>query len=99
MRRDSRVFLIGEDIGVYGGAFKVTQGFLQEFGEDRVIDSPLSETAIVGSCTGAALIGTRPVCITQTRRMPPSAAPAHGPTRAVAHRAQQQDSSSPNYRE
>jgi len=49
MRRDSRVFLIGEDIGVYGGAFKVTQGFLQEFGDDRVIDSPLSETAIVDS--------------------------------------------------
>jgi pyruvate/2-oxoglutarate/acetoin dehydrogenase E1 component len=62
MRRDGRVFLIGEDIGVYGGAFKVTQGFLQEFGEDRVIDSPLSETAIVGSCTGAALMGMRPVC-------------------------------------
>ena len=62
MRRDSRVFLIGEDIGVYGGAFKVTQGFQQEFGEDRVIDSPLSETAIVGSCTGAALMGMRPVC-------------------------------------
>src|SRR5437763_15421799 len=62
MRRASRVFLIGEDIGVYGGAFKVTQGFLQEFGEDRVIDSPLSETAIVGSCTGAALMGMRPVC-------------------------------------
>ena len=62
MRRDPRVFLIGEDIGTYGGAFKVTQGFLQEFGEDRVIDSPLSETAIVGSCTGAALMGMRPVC-------------------------------------
>ena len=62
MRRDPHVFLIGEDIGVYGGAFKVTQGFLQEFGEDRVIDAPLSETAIVGSCTGAALMGMRPVC-------------------------------------
>ena len=62
MRRDQRVFLIGEDIGAYGGAFKVTQGFLQEFGEDRVIDSPLSETAIVGACTGAALMGMRPVC-------------------------------------
>src|SRR5215218_3555034 len=61
MRRDDRVFLLGEDIGVYGGAFKVTQGFLQEFGEDRVIDSPLSETAIVGSCTGAAIMGMRPV--------------------------------------
>src|SRR5437763_16359703 len=62
MRRDSRVFLIGEDIGVYGGAFKVTQGFQQEFGEDRVIDAPLSETAITGACTGAALMGMRPVC-------------------------------------
>jgi len=62
MRRDPRVFLLGEDIGVYGGAFKVTQGFQAEFGEDRVIDSPLSETAIVGACTGAALMGMRPVC-------------------------------------
>ena len=62
MRRDPRVFLIGEDIGVYGGAFKVTQGFQQEFGEDRVIDAPLAETAITGACTGAALMGMRPVC-------------------------------------
>lgn len=61
MRRDERVFLIGEDIGAYGGAFKVTQGFQQEFGEWRVIDAPLAETAIVGGCTGAALMGMRPV--------------------------------------
>jgi 2-oxoisovalerate dehydrogenase E1 component beta subunit len=61
MRRDENVFLIGEDIGNFGGAFKVTQGFQQEFGEWRVIDSPLSETAIVGACTGAALAGMRPV--------------------------------------
>jgi 2-oxoisovalerate dehydrogenase E1 component beta subunit len=61
MRRDERVFLIGEDIGAYGGAFKVTQGFQQEFGEWRVIDAPLAETAIVGGCTGAALMGLRPV--------------------------------------
>ena len=61
MRRDERVFLIGEDIGAYGGAFKVTQGFQQEFGEWRVIDAPLAETAIVGACTGAALVGMRPV--------------------------------------
>ena len=52
MRRDERVFLIGEDIGVYGGAFKVTLGFQEEFGPWRVIDSPLSETAIVAGCTG-----------------------------------------------
>jgi 2-oxoisovalerate dehydrogenase E1 component beta subunit len=61
MQRDERVFLIGEDIGVYGGAFKVTQGFQKEFGEERVIDAPLSETAITGACTGAALMGMRPV--------------------------------------
>ena len=61
MRRDKRVFLIGEDIGVYGGAFKVTLGFQEEFGPWRVIDAPLSETAIVGGCTGAAPMGMRPV--------------------------------------
>ena len=61
MRRDKRVFVIGEDVGVYGGAFKVTQGFQEEFGQWRVIDAPLSETAIVASCTGAAMMGMRPV--------------------------------------
>jgi 2-oxoisovalerate dehydrogenase E1 component beta subunit len=61
MRRDKRVFVIGEDVGLYGGAFKVTQGFQEEFGPWRVIDAPLSETAIVGGCTGAALVGMRPV--------------------------------------
>src|SRR5436309_581344 len=61
MRRDRRVFVIGEDVGVYGGAFKVTLGFQEEFGPWRVIDAPLSETAIVGGCTGAALMGMRPV--------------------------------------
>src|SRR4051794_4400207 len=61
MRRDKRVFVIGEDVGVYGGAFKVTLGFQEEFGHWRVIDAPLAETAIVGSCTGAALMGLRPV--------------------------------------
>lgn len=61
MERDERVFLLGEDIGVFGGAFKVTQGFLDEFGDRRVIDSPLSETAIVAACTGAAIVGLRPV--------------------------------------
>ena len=61
MQHDKRVFLIGEDIGVYGGAFKVTQGFQEEFGAWRVIDAPLSETAIVGGATGAAMMGLRPV--------------------------------------
>ncbi|MBW3593518.1 MAG: alpha-ketoacid dehydrogenase subunit beta [Actinobacteria bacterium] len=61
MRRDKRVFVIGEDVGVYGGAFKVTQGFQDEFGSWRVIDAPLSETAIVGGSTGAAIMGLRPV--------------------------------------
>jgi 2-oxoisovalerate dehydrogenase E1 component beta subunit len=61
MRRDRRVFVIGEDVGVYGGAFKVTLGFQEEFGPWRVLDAPLSETAILGGATGAALMGMRPV--------------------------------------
>jgi pyruvate/2-oxoglutarate/acetoin dehydrogenase E1 component len=62
MERDPRVFLMGEDIGAYGGAFKVTEGFLARFGEDRVIDTPISEVAIVGVAAGAAHMGMRPVC-------------------------------------
>ena len=61
MDQDERVFLIGEDIGTYGGAFKITQGFLEKFGEDRVIDTPLSESGFVGAAIGAALMGMRPV--------------------------------------
>jgi 2-oxoisovalerate dehydrogenase E1 component beta subunit len=61
MRRNDKVFVIGEDVGVYGGAFKVTLGFQEEFGPWRVIDAPLAETAIVGACTGAAIMGMRPV--------------------------------------
>ena len=61
MRRDARVVVLGEDVGVYGGAFKVTNGFQEEFGPWRVLDTPLSETAIVGGATGAALMGLRPV--------------------------------------
>jgi pyruvate/2-oxoglutarate/acetoin dehydrogenase E1 component len=61
MRRDKRVFVIGEDVGVYGGAFKVTLGFQEEFGPWRVVDAPLAETAILGGATGAAIMGMRPV--------------------------------------
>ncbi len=61
MRRDPRVFVIGEDIGVYGGAFGITKGFLEEFGPWRVIDAPLSEAANVGAGIGAAVMGMRPV--------------------------------------
>ena len=61
MERDPNVFLIGEDIGAYGGAFKATKNFLERFGEERVIDSPLSEAAIIGAATGAALVGMRPI--------------------------------------
>lgn len=61
MERDSNVFLIGEDIGVYGGAFKVTAGFLERFGEKRVVDTPISESAIAGAAIGAGLMGLRPV--------------------------------------
>jgi pyruvate/2-oxoglutarate/acetoin dehydrogenase E1 component len=61
MERDPTVFVIGEDVGVYGGAFKVTDGLIDEFGEGRVIDTPISEAAIVGAACGAALMGMRPV--------------------------------------
>ncbi len=61
MTQDERVFLIGEDIGVYGGAFGVSAGLLAEFGEQRVIDTPISEAGIAGACVGAALTGMRPV--------------------------------------
>jgi 2-oxoisovalerate dehydrogenase E1 component beta subunit len=61
MERDPSVFLLGEDIGAYGGAFKATKGFLAHFGADRVFDTPLSEAAIVGAATGAAIVGMRPV--------------------------------------
>lgn len=61
MARDERVFIIGEDVGAYGGAFKVTQGLQAAFGTDRVIDTPIAETAIVGVAAGAAHMGMRPV--------------------------------------
>jgi 2-oxoisovalerate dehydrogenase E1 component beta subunit len=62
MERDGQVFCLGEDIGRYGGAFKVTDGLLEKFGEGRVIDTPISEAAIVGAAAGAAHMGMRPVC-------------------------------------
>jgi pyruvate/2-oxoglutarate/acetoin dehydrogenase E1 component len=62
MRADERVFCMGEDIGVFGGAFKVTDGFIDEFGVDRVMDTPLAESGIVGTAVGAAVVGMRPVC-------------------------------------
>src|SRR5580700_6571004 len=61
LRRDERVVLMGEDIGVFGGAFKVTSGLLEEFGERRVRDTPISENTIVGMGVGAAMVGLRPV--------------------------------------
>ncbi|MEX1051710.1 MAG: alpha-ketoacid dehydrogenase subunit beta [Gemmatimonadales bacterium] len=61
MERDERVFILGEDIGIYGGAFKVTDGFHARFGEQRVIDTPIAEAAIVGAAAGAAHMGFRPV--------------------------------------
>ncbi len=61
MERDSNVFCIGEDIGEYGGAFKVTAGFLEKFGARRVVDTPISEAGIVGASIGAGLMGLRPV--------------------------------------
>lgn len=61
MRKDERIFIMGEDIGRYGGVFQVTKGLLDEFGEERIIDTPISEAGFVGAGTGAALTGMRPV--------------------------------------
>src|SRR5256712_978506 len=61
MEKDERVFVLGEDVGIYGGAFKVTAGMLERFGEWRIIDTPISESGIVGAAIGAALMGMRPI--------------------------------------
>jgi 2-oxoisovalerate dehydrogenase E1 component beta subunit len=61
MERDPNVFLIGEDIGAYGGAFKVTAGMLDHFGERRVVDTPIAESAVIGAAIGAGLMGLRPI--------------------------------------
>ncbi len=61
MEKDERVFVIGEDIGVYGGAFGVTAGLIDEFGPQRIIDTPISEAGIAGACVGAAVTGMRPI--------------------------------------
>ena len=61
MRRDDRVFVMGEDVAVYGGLFKVTEGLLAEFGPERVFDTPLSESVLVGAAVGASLMGMRPI--------------------------------------
>ena len=61
MEREKKVFLMGEDIGAYGGAFKVTSGLLQKFGPERVMDTPISEAAIAGAAVGASLLGLKPV--------------------------------------
>lgn len=61
MERDDRVFVLGEDVGAYGGAFGATKGFYEKFGEGRVVDTPISESCIVGLATGAALLGYRPI--------------------------------------
>ena len=61
MERDSRVFVLGEDVGIYGGAFKVTEGFVHRFGTERVVDTPISEMAIASAAYGASLTGLRPV--------------------------------------
>src|SRR5437868_799121 len=61
MRRDPRVLVMGEDVGVFGGAFKVTQGLFEEFGEERVIDTPMAELCMIGAATGMAFMGLRPV--------------------------------------
>ncbi len=61
MRRDPSVFLLGEDVGIYGGAFRASAGFLEEFGPDRIVDTPISESGIVGVAVGAAMNGMKPI--------------------------------------
>src|SRR5437660_12780674 len=61
MERDPSVFCLGEDIGIYGGAFKVTDGFIDHFGPQRAIDTPIAESAMLGAAFGAALTGMRPI--------------------------------------
>lgn len=61
MEKDPSVFVIGEDIGVYGGAFGVTAGLIDQFGPDRIVDTPISEAGITGACIGAAVTGMRPI--------------------------------------
>src|SRR5947207_14248726 len=89
MERDPSVFCIGEDIGVYGGAFKITEGFVHHFGKERVIDTPISEAAIVSAAFGASLTGMRPLAEFQikdfissphTRIVNPVAKPKHRQT-------------------
>ena len=61
MERDETVFLIGEDVGVYGGAFQVSNGMLEQFGSDRILDTPITELGLTGAAVGAALVGMRPI--------------------------------------
>ena len=61
MRQDENVFLMGEDIGLYGGCFGVTRGMLEEFGDKRIVETPISETAFTGAGVGASLMGLRPI--------------------------------------
>src|SRR5260221_13174267 len=62
MERDPAVVVIGEDVGVYGGAFKTSEGLLERFGWERVIDTPISESAIIGAACGMSYLGLRPIC-------------------------------------
>src|SRR5207247_9948167 len=61
MRRDDRIFLIGEEVGYYQGAFKVSKGFVEEFGTQRVLDTPITEAGFTGLAIGAAMAGLRPI--------------------------------------
>src|SRR5205823_12476420 len=60
MERDDKIYLIGEDIGKFGGAYRVTEGLLEKFGAQRVVDAPIAEDAIVGTAIGSAILGPRP---------------------------------------
>src|SRR5437870_13274446 len=87
MERDPRVFILGEDVGAYGGAFKVTEGFAKKFGEARVIDTPISEAAIVGAAAGRPTWACAPWrrCSSSTSSpAPTTCSPTTSPPRATA---------------
>ena len=85
MRRDDAVFCLGEDIGAFGGAFKVTDGFLEEFGADRVLDTPLAENMIIGASIGAAIEGMRPVRRCSSRTSSPAGSTSSSTSPAKLH--------------
>ena len=89
MEDDDRVILLGEDIGINGGVFRVTEGLLQRFGADRVVDTPLAESGIIGTSIGLAMAGLAPFPKFSSRdsSVPPTTSSAHMPPECGSERA------------